>query len=282
MSDQVVLPPYLYDLTGAAASVDWHDFLREQTELRDKYHDVQFFGAVNCNYIVFSSGLLVRNYGFHGQALMDEIREKGVTAVEGELRESRRQTENAVAQLFARERQTARDLCDWLLSCPQAAARGEGVESAVPVRVHFGPKDYRRQVQPSWFGAMYCEKHVCQATERSVTEGLMKAGELVRSYRFYLLGDMFRHSQRRDKWVVTYALPAKRRQPLERCYTPSDEWYTAFYWQDHKPYTRTAPFGRAFGLVLYQQMNFGYYKDWKIDTGECKPYVRLPMTVEYL
>lgn len=269
----------------------WQNFIRNHTELRDEHDGVRFFGATNCNYILFPSGLLIQNFGFNGRALMNAVREKGINTVETELRASRLELKTAVANLFARERQAARDLCDWLRTCPyhstgEKVTGSPHIESAVPVRVHFGPKDRRHKVQQSWFGALYCEKHECAPKERVVDEGPMKAGEITRSYRLYLLGRLFQHSQRGEKWVAVYDLPDDRRHPLERCYGPSNEWYLSFYWQDEKntlPQQRLySPFGRMFGLVLHQSMNFGYYKDWKIDTGERKPYARLPMTVEYL
>jgi len=81
----------------------WHKFLREHTELREQVDGALRFGVVNCNYIVFPSGFLVQNYGFHGPALMTDIREKGVTAVEEDLRKQRQKTADLIAELRSRD-----------------------------------------------------------------------------------------------------------------------------------------------------------------------------------
>lgn len=81
----------------------WHKFLREHTELREQVAGVLRFGVVNCNYIVFPSGFLVQNYGFNGPVLMADIREKGVAAVEEELRKQRQRTADLIAELRSRD-----------------------------------------------------------------------------------------------------------------------------------------------------------------------------------
>lgn len=54
----------------------WENFLKT-CELRDECDGVRFYGVTNCNYIVFPTGELVENYGYHGRALMNRIRDQG-------------------------------------------------------------------------------------------------------------------------------------------------------------------------------------------------------------
>lgn len=165
-------------------------------------------------------------------------------------------------------------LCAWL------RARQE-VETAVPVHVSLGNVKTRWGMTRGWFGALYCLSQGFVATERAVKDGPMKAGELRRTYYLYLLGCKPEISSRNLKFVAVYDLPATRREPLERCFTHNNEWYIAFYKQTGTV-TEHDPYGYMFAFSLHQVMNFGPYKDWKIDTGERRPYRRLPMTVRYL
>ena len=78
------LPKNIKDANGKEPHSDyggWANFLRKQCEVRDEHDGVRFFGAVNCNYILFPDGYLVRNYGYHGKALMSRIREEGCDVV---------------------------------------------------------------------------------------------------------------------------------------------------------------------------------------------------------
>ena len=59
-------------------------------DVRDQFDGVTFFGRVNCNYILFPSGFLVANYGFNGQALMSRLRHEGISVVEAELRQAKK------------------------------------------------------------------------------------------------------------------------------------------------------------------------------------------------
>lgn len=56
---------------------EWASFLANFCELRDEYLGVRYYVSVNCNYILFPSGELVENYGHHGAALMQLIRDLG-------------------------------------------------------------------------------------------------------------------------------------------------------------------------------------------------------------
>lgn len=58
----------------------WSGFL-QACEVRDMAgsgrNKVVFFGRTNCNYILFPGERLVSNYGYHGWALMNDVRENG-------------------------------------------------------------------------------------------------------------------------------------------------------------------------------------------------------------
>lgn len=167
------------------------------------------------------------------------------------------------------ENQTANELAVWLKQLPHGM-----IEMAVPVEVTIADH--------TWVGALYCELHHAGDKERVVTDGPMKPGDTLRSYRLYLLGARYAPKSRPEKWVAVYDLPDDKRQPLEPCYDRTNEWYVACHSPPHEPKNSNAPFGAFWIMILHQQMNFGYYKDWKVDTGEQKPYDRRPMDVKYL
>ena len=64
----------------------WEDFIGRRCEPRGEADGVVFYGATNCNFIVFPCGTLVRNYGYHGRVLMDRIRQDGAAATLDRLR----------------------------------------------------------------------------------------------------------------------------------------------------------------------------------------------------
>jgi len=66
----------------------WEEFLKT-CEVREEVDGVIFFGRVNCNYIVWPNGCIIQNFGYHGHALMNEIREKGKDEVMQELEKNR-------------------------------------------------------------------------------------------------------------------------------------------------------------------------------------------------
>jgi hypothetical protein len=163
----------------------------------------------------------------------------------------------------------AQRIANWLETCPK-------IESARPVFVTIGKVTY--------IGALYVELDEAQATERVVTDGPIKAGEEMRSYRLYLLGPL--PKLRRKNNVYVYQFDLNDREALERCYDETDEWYVACHSANQKTdevNAKHSPFGRTFMLCLNRPMNFGYYKGWKIDTGDrYEPYPRIKMAVEFL
>ena len=62
----------------------WENFLKDH-ELRDVYRGIKYYGSTNHNYIIFPVGLLVRNYGYHGRALMNRLRREGIKKVRKEV-----------------------------------------------------------------------------------------------------------------------------------------------------------------------------------------------------
>lgn len=62
----------------------WENFLKNHCELRNEIDGTKFFGAVNCNYIVFPNGMILQNFGFWGQDTMNQIKEKGWKTVYNE------------------------------------------------------------------------------------------------------------------------------------------------------------------------------------------------------
>lgn len=55
----------------------WKGFIDRCCELRDEVDGVRYFGSVNCNYIVFPTGELLQNFGYHQWAIMNRAREYG-------------------------------------------------------------------------------------------------------------------------------------------------------------------------------------------------------------
>ena len=63
----------------------WRKFLDKQCDLRGVKKGVMYYGVTNCNYILFPDGLLVKNHGYHGLALMSRIETEGVAKVESDI-----------------------------------------------------------------------------------------------------------------------------------------------------------------------------------------------------
>lgn len=79
----------------------WRKFL-ETCEIRDEHEGVTYYGTVNCNYILFPDGTLIQNYGYHGRALMYEIRKNGVAATFAKIQEQHREVRATMAHLQSR------------------------------------------------------------------------------------------------------------------------------------------------------------------------------------
>lgn len=56
---------------------NWELFLSQHCQLRKECQGVRHFASVNCNYILFPNGELVRNYGFWGDTLLKEVQDTG-------------------------------------------------------------------------------------------------------------------------------------------------------------------------------------------------------------
>ena len=99
------LPRDIRTLDGREPHEDyggWRRFLTERCEVRDEHEGVVYFGVTNCNYVVFPDGMLVENYGYHGEALMDRVRDEGVEAVQAAIRADRAEVEAALRKLRER------------------------------------------------------------------------------------------------------------------------------------------------------------------------------------
>ena len=154
----------------------------------------------------------------------------------------------------------ARELADYLASLPQ-------VESAKPVQVTIGKNTY--------FGALYVETHEAQPTERVVQEGPIEAGETLRTHCLYLLGKRPKLRRKNNVFVCDLKIDS------ERCYESSDEWYIAGWYEGG--ISDVQRWGNNVLIRHNKPMNFGYYKGWKIDTGDrYAPYPRIPMTIDPL
>jgi len=94
-------PEKIYTLDNSQPHANykgWKGFLKT-CKIKNKCKRVIFFVITNCNYILFPSGLLVCNYGFHGQALMNEIRDSGVVKVKNELVKSYNEFQKIINEL---------------------------------------------------------------------------------------------------------------------------------------------------------------------------------------
>lgn len=77
----------------------WGPFLAA-CEVRDRSDDgVVFYGHTNCNYIVWPNGIVVCNYGYHGRALMNEIKDEGKNAVLAKIRAAYREFKALLSKL---------------------------------------------------------------------------------------------------------------------------------------------------------------------------------------
>ena len=96
------LPKKIKSIQGEEPHPDyngWNNFIQENCELRDEYDGVQFFGVTNCNYIVFPCGTLIQNFGFHGDALMNNIRKKSKEVVLEKIRKTHAEIDRVLERL---------------------------------------------------------------------------------------------------------------------------------------------------------------------------------------
>lgn len=76
----------------------WKEFLAT-CEVRDTFKGVTFFGSANCNYIVFKDGTLVQNFGYHGKALMNRLREEGIGNVKRQIIKDHEEIQQTIERL---------------------------------------------------------------------------------------------------------------------------------------------------------------------------------------
>jgi hypothetical protein len=74
----------------------WENFLAT-IEKRGECKGVIYYGASNCNYIVFPDGTLVENFGWHGVSLMKRVAELGPNLVLKQIHEQRAEFLNLLA-----------------------------------------------------------------------------------------------------------------------------------------------------------------------------------------
>lgn len=275
---------------------DWQTFLSTHTDLRAVEQGVGLYSTHDYHFVVFPSGFTVQAFGAKGPALIARIQKDGVADTEGTLRANRAALADVWDDPEMSSTQRARNICDWLLairdyhhlnfkkSTTRKPAQGrQRYETAIPVLVDL-PSLRGVTVRP---GALYCEAVPFEPQETAVTYCGMKAGDLRRSYRLYILGDRWK-PHRTDRWIARYDLPTDVRKPLESCYTPTDEWYVGYHLDTSKWPTSTAqqklysPFGPAFGLCLHQEMNAGPYAGDKVDSNDKTSSIRIRMSVTYL
>lgn len=69
----------LFSLEGGTPHESWGNWLGflRSCEVRDMYRNVVFFGATNCNYILFPTGEILCNFGYHGKNVMQDVRTDG-------------------------------------------------------------------------------------------------------------------------------------------------------------------------------------------------------------
>jgi hypothetical protein len=77
----------------------WRNFLKNHCEKVRTERKVEFYRATNCNYILFPCGLLFENYGYHGNALMNEIKEKGIRKVKKEILDIHEEIQKALKKI---------------------------------------------------------------------------------------------------------------------------------------------------------------------------------------
>jgi fatty acid/phospholipid biosynthesis enzyme len=98
----------IIDFSGSADALhedwkgDWAAYLRT-CEVRGRAPGVVYYGNVNCNYILFlKQKVVVRNYGFHGDALLKQAQKNGAAAVFKRLREAQAKSAATMSMLRSR------------------------------------------------------------------------------------------------------------------------------------------------------------------------------------
>jgi len=104
MTQKTTIEPKIIAFSGSQphkSRGDWRKYL-DSIELRDEVDGVKYYGAVNCNYILFPDGKLLENYGYHGWAFMNKVREIGAVKAEKEIKELYKEMKDVCEKLKTR------------------------------------------------------------------------------------------------------------------------------------------------------------------------------------
>lgn len=77
----------------------WENFIEKHCELRAEVYGVKHYGRTNCNYIVFPTGEMVQNFGYHGWVMMNRVRDKGWVIVLEEIKQDVRVLKSLIKSL---------------------------------------------------------------------------------------------------------------------------------------------------------------------------------------
>jgi len=152
----------------------------------------------------------------------------------------------------------------WLNTC-------SGLSNSKPVEVYIDGKH-------RYLGVIAEHRWPYIPTERAVTDGVVKAGEVRLSHRIYLLGKVHQLCTGNRTLTWEHHLPYDPR--VEQSV---GEWYLAMHSGYITPQNdKFSPYGPIFGLFEWTVPTYGACKGQRIDHYERKPYKRIPMTVNAL
>lgn len=165
----------------------------------------------------------------------------------------------------------ASECAKWLRSLPN-------IKMVKPVVAKFCKLEF--------FGALYSQDDAYLPIETAAREGIVKAGEINRSHRLYLLGKAPRNLNRKP-FSRNVFLWKHGRKTDDRAYRSVGVWHRICYFEhancdEYAMFQESHPFGNNFILGEWRPHTFGYYKDQDIDHYEVSPYARSKMTVEFL
>jgi hypothetical protein len=85
----------------------WEGFLKE-CKIAEIVDDVTHYYSSNCNYILFPKGILITNFGFNGNALMNRVKEKGAENVITQIKKDREKMSSLFAAIKEKDYEAAR------------------------------------------------------------------------------------------------------------------------------------------------------------------------------